>query len=78
MEQPIKKDIIHILRKALTVVKREDVPELLQLSDYSIKDASIFQDKDSIKIATVVYALSKIIPRSESRIDDWDNVKKNV
>lgn len=78
MEYVIKKDIISILRKAIQIIKQEDVPALDELSNHTIHNASIFQDKDSIKIAVIIYALSKIIHRSEQRTDEWDKAKKIV
>ena len=78
MDYVIKKDIINILRKALQFVKKEDIPALDQLSDQTIHDASIFQDKDTIKIAVIIYALSKIIHRSEGKTDEWDKARKEV
>ena len=78
MEYVIRKDVVGILRKAIQDVEKEDISALSELSDHAIHDASIFQDKDSIKIAVVIYALSKIIPRSEGRTDEWDKAKKEV
>ena len=43
MEYVIKKDITGILRKALNIIKKEDLAALDELSDHAIKDASIFQ-----------------------------------
>jgi len=78
MEYVIKKDIISILRKAIQIIKQEDIPALDELSNHTIHNASIFQDEDSIKIAVIIYALSKIIQRSEQRTDEWDKSKKIV
>ncbi|MBW3011613.1 hypothetical protein KY311_00350 [Candidatus Woesearchaeota archaeon] len=41
--------------------------KLSELSNYSIHSASIYQDADSISIAVVMYALSKMISRYELR-----------
>lgn len=78
MEETIKKDIINILRKAIPVIRKEDVFGLKELSNHTIHDASIFQDKDSILIAIVIYGLSKIIARSEGRTDEWDKEKEPI
>jgi hypothetical protein len=75
MEESVKKDIITILRKTIPIIKEENVTALKELSNHTIHDASIFQDKDSILIAIIIYSLSKIIARSEGRTDDWDKVK---
>ena len=78
MDYVIKKDVISILRKALSIIQKEDTSALDELSNHSIKDASVFQDKDSIKIAVIIYALSKIIHRSEGQPDEWDKTKKEI
>ena len=75
MDYVIKKDMTGILRKAHNFIKKEDVSALDELSDQTIKDASVFQDKDSIKLAVVMYALAKIIHRSEGQEDMWDRAK---
>ena len=66
MKYPIRKDILSTLRQAIALIKRKDVPALDELSNHTIKNASIFQDKGSVSIAVVIYALSKIIKRTVS------------
>jgi len=78
MEEIVKKDIIDILNKAIKIIKEEDIHALRELSNHTIHDASIFQDKDSILIAIVIYSLSKIIARSEERTDGWDKAKDST
>jgi hypothetical protein len=78
MEYVVRKDILSILRKAIQFTKKEEIPALDELSNHTIHDASIFQDKDSIKIAVIIYALSKIIHRSEGKTDEWDKARKEV
>lgn len=78
MEYSIKKDIISILRMALQIIKKEDIPALDELSNHTIHNASIFQDKDSITLAIVIYALSKIVHRSEVDPKHWKKVYKDV
>ena len=53
-------------------------PALDELSNHTIKDASILQDKDVIQVAVVVYALAKIIHRSESSPELWKDISKKV
>jgi len=63
MEQNIKEDLINIIISALTALEKKDSIELREISNNTIHNASIFQDKDSISIAVIMYALSKIIDR---------------
>ena len=79
MEAAVKKDIIAILKKALVILKRDDVPALDALSNHTLHDASIYQDKDSISIAVVIYALAKVIHRKElDTLKDWDKAYNDI
>ena len=69
MNQIIKEDIKSIIRKAVLLVKGSNPSGLSELSDHSIHNASIFQDMDSVGIAVVIYALSKLMGRGISRAD---------
>ncbi len=66
MEEKIREDIISVLDAALDALKKKESTILRELSDRTIHNASIFQDKDSISMAVVMYALSKIIDRMAS------------
>jgi len=62
----VKKDILKILIRALDILEEreeKDIVELKDLSDHTIHNSSIFQDKDSISLAILIYSLSKIIER---------------
>ena len=67
MRRIIKEDILAVLEKVLRAIKKEDYSKLTELSNRTIHDASIFQDDDSLSIAVVVYALSKVINRCIGR-----------
>lgn len=78
MEYPIRKNIVSILRKALAALKKQDSAALDELSNHSIHDASIFQDKEAISIAVIIYSISKIMHRSESNPEYWQKVYKHL
>jgi len=63
MEKVVKDRIIEISKDILVAVIKKDNIKLKTLSNYTIHNASIFQDEDSIGIATLTYSLSKIIER---------------
>ncbi len=78
MNESVKKDIISILEKAQPLLGKEDSSGLAELSNHTTHSASIFQDDDSITVAVVIYALSKILLRQEIEgISDWGKIKKN-
>ncbi|MBN1503045.1 hypothetical protein JW930_05865 [Candidatus Woesearchaeota archaeon] len=61
MIQRVKQDILDVLSKVVDAIKNHRIYELRELSNHVIHNASIFQDKDSIRIAVIIYALSKIL-----------------
>ena len=69
MNKIIKEDLINILTDAISIIKKDDMPELKQLSNHTIHNASIFQDEDSVSVAVIIYALSKIIERGNPKTD---------
>tara|TARA_Y100000310_G_scaffold339530_2_gene432477 strand:+ start:3820 stop:4374 length:555 start_codon:yes stop_codon:yes gene_type:complete len=69
MNEIIRKDILKVLRrlnKIVSVKEEKDTYEIRKLSNRVIHDASIFQDEDSVSIAILIYALSKIMERSKT------------
>ena len=63
MEPTVQQDITNILAQVLKALQDDDTTAMLELSNHTIHDASIFQDEDSISFAVLVYALSKTIQR---------------
>ena len=78
MEETIKKDILNILDQSIKAVKKDDSFELEDWSNHTIHDAFIYQEKNSIQIAIIIYSLAKIIKRSEGKIDEWDIKKEEI
>lgn len=65
MNDTIKEDLISILNNAVQIIKEGDTVALKKLSNHTIHNASIFQDKDSVSIAVIIYSISKIIERGK-------------
>jgi len=61
----IKQDILSVIDQALVRIRLRDFTALKELSNHTIHNASMFQDPDSVSIAVVMYALSKIADRSQ-------------
>ena len=90
MEHIVKDRVIEILGKVLNALRRKDDSGLKILSNYTIHNASIFQDEDSISIAIIAYALSKIVQRYKfDETKEWvkfygitiehiKNIRKNI
>ncbi len=64
MNTLVKQDILNVLDKAIYHLKSRDADALKELSNHTIHDASIFQDEDSIAIAVITYAISKLMERA--------------
>ncbi|MEM3374195.1 MAG: hypothetical protein QXE31_03150 [Candidatus Woesearchaeota archaeon] len=60
MNPIVKKDILNVLNEAISIVEKKELFKLRELSDHVIHNASIFQDKDTLTIAVIIYALSKL------------------
>ena len=72
MIDQIKKDILAVLNELLDILKvkeNADAAQIKELSNHIIHNASVFQDEDSISIAVLIYALSKIIERNGKELD---------
>ncbi len=68
MNKIVRKDILAILSKIsdiLDVEEERDIQQLMELSNHTIHNSSIFQDEDSISIAILVYSISKILARNK-------------
>ena len=63
MKEPIKGDSIYVLNHSIQAILTEESPSqtLRELSNRVIHNASIFQDEDSVSVAVLIYALSKVI-----------------
>lgn len=67
MNETVKKDIISTLTRAISVLdskKEEGFMEIKELSNTTIHNSSIFQDEDSISVAVIIYAVSKVVERT--------------
>ena len=72
MYELIKKDIIAVLNDLVEILKvkeESDIIQIKELSNHVIHNASVFQDEDSISVAILIYALSKIIERKQKEVD---------
>jgi len=63
MEEAVRQDILEVLKQGIEALQRDDSFRLKELSNHVIHNASIFQDEDSIGIAVLMYALSKVMER---------------
>ena len=61
----IKENIVLVLNEAIEALKKKDALQLRDISDKTIHSASIFQDKESITTAVLIYALFKISERHD-------------
>ncbi len=67
MDGTVRINIMRLLKDSLVAIREGDSFMLKELSNGNIHNASIFQDEDSLGISVVVYALSKVMERTDSR-----------
>lgn len=65
MIEEVKKDILNILKETLEALKNGNYVSLKEISNHTLHNASIYQDKDSVSIAVIIYSIYKIASRSE-------------
>ncbi len=63
MQKEIRKDILNVLNKVQPLLQKEEINKLKFLSNLTIHNAGLFQDKDSISISVIIFSLSKIFNR---------------
>lgn len=73
MDERERRDIIHVLERAVNALKRGDIKELKDLSNQTIHNAAIFQEEYSVTVAVLIYSLSKIHEREMhySKFKGW-------
>ncbi len=74
MQKIVKEDILSALGEAHTAFARFDIAKLNRVSNFTIHNAGIFQDTDSITFAVLIYALAKVCERERER--DYANWKE--
>lgn len=73
MNNQAKQDILNVVKEALIAVEKNDAVKLRELSNQTLHSSSIFQDENSITIAVLCYALSKIFERiNYKEYKDWN------
>lgn len=71
-------NILRILKETKTAVARNDIIALKELSNQTVHTASIHRDTDSISVAVIIYALSKLIERKNlQEYKNWPKFFKN-
>lgn len=72
-------NLIQILEETKKAMASQDSVKLKELSNHTVHSASILQDTDSIAIAVLVYALSKITERAYYlKIKNWHSFSKKI
>ncbi len=64
MDEGERKNIGRLIEESVSAIRKGDTFRLKELSNGNTHNASIFQDGDSLTIAIVIYALSKVVDRS--------------
>lgn len=79
MDARIREDAIKIVERVIGILKtkeEKDILELRELSNHTVRNASVFQDYCSISLAVLVYALSKIMARYPQESYEYSQILK--
>lgn len=72
-----KENILRILEETKQAIQDGNVIKLKELSNQTVHTSSITQDGDNIAVAVMVYALSKILERTQYKsLPDWEKLYK--
>lgn len=78
MKDVVREDILAILDDAIEAIKNNDIQKLRDISDHTIHDSSIYQDRYSISIAVVMYSLSKVFQKNQyKQFKGWKKFYKH-
>lgn len=72
MDETVKGDILSTLSEVIAILETKeeaDILEIRKLSNHTIHNAAVFQDEDSISVAILIYALSKVMERRLGKVD---------
>ena len=71
--------VISVLTRARQSLEQEDTKELKNLSDQTIHSASVYQHTDYILVATIIYALSKLVERKDKlNLKNWQQFIREI
>jgi len=76
MEDNVRGDILRVLYKAVEFIENGNFSELQTLSDQVIHNASVYQDEYSIGVATMLYALSKVLQKEIIKREHFKQFRK--
>jgi len=75
MEEHVRKEIIQVLEKACYAIEHKDFRRMKRISDDTLQNAHIFHDDDSLSVAVLIYALSKIIERIKKSSAEYEQLQ---
>ncbi|MEK6967431.1 MAG: hypothetical protein AABX51_02255 [Nanoarchaeota archaeon] len=78
MIDTVKLDLLVVLSKSDAYVSFSDSAKLKELSNHTIHNAGIYQDQNSLKIAIIVYSISKMLERGLSDTLQFSNLLKEA
>jgi len=77
MKESERKDIIKIIKEALVAINEKNIVQLRDISDHTLHNSSIFQDKHSTSIAVIIYSLAKIYQKNQYKAyKGWNEFNK--
>ncbi len=78
MESVIRSELLDVLAKTVVALNNKDSVLLAELSDHTMKNASLYQDEDSVSVAVLLYALGKIVQHCIQSGKNYDPILAQV
>ncbi len=79
MEHSVKADVIAVLQNAKDAIQRGDILAIQEESNHIIHCTAIFQTREAIQTAVIVYALGKIMERGLTiNMEILDDIQKAI
>lgn len=74
-----KENVLYILENTRKAIEEKNIFVMKEMSNRTVHSASVYQDPESIAVAVIVYALSKIYERSKYlQYKEWLFFEKNI
>lgn len=70
----VRRDILRVLKKAQRLIQNHKHRQLMELSDHTVHNASLFQDRDSVSVAVIIYSIAKLMERCGKPFPHCDQI----
>lgn len=77
MQPNVKEDLIKVLKNSIKAIKTNNLVELRKQSNRTVHNSSIYQDRYSVSVSVVLFALAKVLQKEEYN-ENWQKSRKHI